>query len=234
MKINLKKGNFIPVISIISIYILSLVLMPYLTLKLINVTSIEHRYYVLLFWQIIAITIMSIVIRNTRLNTVENTAKRYSFLKAIGAGISFFFIMMLIQMVLSIILQILASIYGFNPISQNTQDISTAMKKAPILILYVVLFAPILEELVFRKAIFGYLYDIIDTSKEWIRFILAGILSGLAFAIPHDGISPIAVVYVVMSLVFAYLYRKTSNIVAPITAHVLMNLAVVLVQFYLV
>lgn len=234
MRINLKNGNFTPAVSIVAVYILSLVLMPFLTLKFINVTSVEQRFYVLLFWQIVAIAIMSSIIRRTKLNTLENTAKRYGFIKSLGAGISFFFIMMLIQMVLGIILQLLASVYGFNPVSQNTQEISQAIKTEPILILYVVLFAPILEELVFRKAIFGYLYDIIDISKEKIRFILAGAISGLAFAIPHDGLSPLIIVYVVMSLVFAYLYKKTANIIAPITAHILMNLVVVLVQYYLV
>ncbi|MBF0710253.1 MULTISPECIES: CPBP family intramembrane glutamic endopeptidase [unclassified Gemella] len=233
MKFNFKNGNLILLLSIVCTYVLSLFLMPKITLHFLNITEAGQRYYVLLFWQVIAIVIMTIIIQKNGLNSLENTNQRYGFLKSVGKGMSFFFIMMLLQMILSIILQILAHIFSFNPVSQNTQEISLAIKSQPIIILYVVVFAPILEELVFRKAIFAYLYDIINTSREKLRFILAAFLSGLIFAIPHDGISPIAIVYIVMAMIFAYLYKKTSNIIAPITAHILMNLAVVIVQINL-
>ena len=87
-----------------------------------------------------------------------------------------------------------------------------------------------MEELFFRKAVFGYFYDVMLGSKQWIRFTIPALITGILFAIPHDGFSPIMVLYIMMSFVFSFLYLKTKSIITPMIAHITMNMMVVIVQ----
>ena len=78
-----------------------------------------------------------------------------------------------------------------------------------------------MEEFVFRKVVFGFLYDIIGGTG-------AGVISSLLFAFLHfDGH---ILIYSVIGLVLSYLYFRTKNIAAPIIAHVLMNTIVILLS----
>ncbi|MBM6615554.1 CPBP family intramembrane metalloprotease [Desemzia sp. RIT804] len=108
--------------------------------------------------------------------------------------------------------------------SQNTEDIVLIVNQYPIFLILVAIFGPIMEEFVFRKAIFGYLYDITGG-------IGAAVISSLIFAFIHfDGHY---LLYSVMGFVFCYLYWKTKSIAAPIIAHALMNATVTVANLLL-
>lgn len=108
--------------------------------------------------------------------------------------------------------------------SQNTEDIVLIVNQYPIFLILVAIFGPIMEEFVFRKAIFGYLYDITGG-------IGAAVISSLIFAFIHfDGHY---LLYSMMGFVFCYLYWKTKSIAAPIIAHALMNATVTVANLLL-
>ena len=62
--------------------------------------------------------------------------------------------------------------------SENTQQIVGLIKTAPLIIFVTSIIGPILEEIVFRKIIFGSLY-------KRLNFFLAGLISSLIFSIAH-------------------------------------------------
>lgn len=100
-------------------------------------------------------------------------------------------------------------------VSANTESIMQVISSNPLFVLLPVLTAPIIEELVFRKAINGLL-----VSK--IGWIGGAVVSSLLFAFVHfDGM---ILTYAVMGLIFSYVYYKTNNIWAPIIAHMGLNL----------
>lgn len=108
--------------------------------------------------------------------------------------------------------------------SQNTAELVFTVNKYPIFLILVAIFGPIMEEFVFRKAIFGYLYDITGG-------IGAAVISSLIFAFIHfDGHY---LLYSIMGFVFCYLYWKTKSIAAPIIAHALMNATVTVANLWL-
>ncbi|MFO8068972.1 MAG: type II CAAX endopeptidase family protein [Alkalibacterium sp.] len=108
--------------------------------------------------------------------------------------------------------------------SQNTQMLVEVVRNYPIFILLIGLAGPVMEEFVFRKAIFGMLVD--RTGG-----VGAAVISSLIFAFIHfDGL---LLVYSSMGLVFSWLYFKTKNIWTPIIAHCLMNTLAVLANLYL-
>ncbi|MBG9454401.1 CAAX protease [Lysinibacillus sphaericus] len=116
------------------------------------------------------------------------------------------------------------AIFGIQGGSQNTADIVAIAKGAPIAILAIVVFGPILEEFVFRRVIFG---SLVQTTNFWI----AGIVSAIFFALIHMDFSHI-LLYTICGLIFAFLYHKTKRIWTSIIAHVMLNGFVTLVQLY--
>lgn len=231
MKFNLKNGNFIAVLFIVAVYIVSIIGIPLLLRQLLVEITPQLAVSISLGGGAIAALVILIFIQKTRVNNIAKENKM-KLGQSILVGLAGFLFMMILQMLISLLMFLLSKIYGFDYVSQNTQVINAVIKQYPIFILYVGILAPLLEEIVFRKAIFSYLYDIMDGSNKIIRFVIPGIITGLLFAIPHDGFSPLILVYVAMSLVFSGLYLYTKRIITPIIAHLLLNFTVVLVQVF--
>ncbi|WP_186578519.1 CPBP family intramembrane glutamic endopeptidase [Aquibacillus kalidii] len=113
-------------------------------------------------------------------------------------------------------------ILGIEPGSKNTMDIMSIARAAPIFIVIVSVIAPILEEIIFRKIIFGSIY-------KRTNFILAAIVSALIFALVHGDFTH-TLTYMAMGIVFAFLYVQTKRIIVPIIAHMSMNTITVIAQ----
>ncbi|WP_243299739.1 CPBP family intramembrane glutamic endopeptidase [Bacillus litorisediminis] len=115
------------------------------------------------------------------------------------------------------------NLLGIEAGSENTEFIIRFIEAYPFIIIASSIAGPILEEIVFRKVIFGNLY-------QRTNFWIAGIASSLIFALFHFDFQHI-ILYTFSGLAFAYLYVKTERIWVPIMAHVLFNTFVVVIQF---
>lgn len=131
---------------------------------------------------------------------------------AIGWGIIGFFMIYLGQV---IGIQIESSL-GIELGSENTEAIMNVTKTAPIMILASVFFGPILEELVFRRVIFG------SIMQAQNNFWLAAFVSAIIFALIHLDFSHI-ILYTITGFIFAFLYNKTKRLITPIIAHMMLN-----------
>lgn len=116
-------------------------------------------------------------------------------------------------------------LFGISQGSQNTQDIMNITRMAPLFMVIPMIIAPILEEIIFRKIIFGSLY-------KRTNFFIAGLLSAFIFGIIHGEPKHI-LIYAGMGFVFAFLYVKTKRIIVPIIVHMAMNSITVLLQYNL-
>jgi len=112
---------------------------------------------------------------------------------------------------------------GIEPGSENTADIIALLSYVPLAAFAIAVFGPILEEIVFRGVIFGWLY-------RRFNFFISGMLSAVIFAAIHLDFTHI-LIYTAMGFAFAFLYAKTKRIIVPIIAHIAMNTFVVMVQF---
>lgn len=99
--------------------------------------------------------------------------------------------------------------------SQNTQTIIAIVRKAPLFILYGVVFAPIMEELIFRKTIYG-------VGRELINPTGAMLISALLFGLAHND-NKYLLVYSALGLVLCWLYKRTGSIKVNMIAHGLFN-----------
>nr|WP_279665708.1 type II CAAX endopeptidase family protein [Ectobacillus ponti] len=113
-------------------------------------------------------------------------------------------------------------LFGIDPGSQNTEDLVQIARTIPAFILVTSILGPIMEEIVFRKILFGTLY-------QRYNFLVGAVLSSLIFAAVHFDFQHL-LIYTSMGLVFAFLYVQTRRLIVPIMAHVLMNTFVILVN----
>lgn len=103
--------------------------------------------------------------------------------------------------------------------SANTSYLLAVFSKYPYYILNICLFAPIMEEFVFRKVLFA-------ESTAMISPVGAALISSLLFSLAHqDGHF---LTYACIGLTLCALYAKTGRLETTIGAHILMNIAVVL------
>lgn len=122
-----------------------------------------------------------------------------------------------------------------NPLeSQNTTEIIDMIESMPLMILIVVILGPIIEEYVFRRAIFAEIYTLFPMRNKGYKvlgFLVAGLVSGLIFSIAHFDFTHI-IIYLSMSYAFSFLYVMSGRLLVPILVHVIMNGLVVGIQFF--
>lgn len=136
----------------------------------------------------------------------------------------------ILGIILAYISQIIAinievHLFGIKTSSENTATLMDITRSAPVFMVIISLIGPILEEIVFRKIIFGALY-------KRMNFFIAATISSLLFAVVHQEPQHI-LIYASMGFVFAFVYVKTNRILVPILAHMTLNTITVLVQFSL-
>lgn len=191
----------------------------------IDLNSLEGGIILAAWWSTVtfAFTFIIIIILISRNKNFWNVFKgeKASIGESIGWGILGFFLVLFGQTIAANIEIAL----GIQAGSENTKTIVMITEIAPIMIFSTVVFAPILEELVFRRVVFG---SIIQTQNFWI----AGIISAIVFAAIHMEFTHI-LIYAVSGLIFAFLYYKTKRLLTSIIAHMLLNGFVTIVQVYM-
>lgn len=116
-------------------------------------------------------------------------------------------------------------LFGVEPGSENTQVIMDISRATPLFVIIPMIIAPILEEIVFRKVIFGTFY-------KRMNFFFAALLSALIFGFIHGEPQHI-LIYGSMGFVFSYVYIKTKRLITPILVHAGLNSMAVIAQYSL-
>ena len=132
-------------------------------------------------------------------------------------GIKYWLIGLFIMMISNIIISTFFKLDA----ASNEQSVRYLLKTSPIIAFFLTsINAPIIEELIFRKAFF----DIFK--KKW-AFILT---SGIVFGSLHVLLSlhsPLELLYIIpycsLGISFSYMYFETKNIYVPITIHAFHN-----------
>lgn len=189
-------------------------------------TGVEQNEMQLLaigYWTVISFAIATVITllilrKSAYVNKIENqlspSTGKLIFWSITGVFLAFF------AQYAAIIIE---TVLGIDQGSENTQDIIQLVEWVPLTILSVALFGPILEEIVFRKILFGSLY-------ERIPFFFAALISAFVFSVAHRELEHL-LLYAAMGFTFAFLYVKTKKLIVPIVAHVSMNSIVVLMQY---
>lgn len=143
-----------------------------------------------------------------------------TWLEGIGVGVGLF--------VASTALMMLLERFGHVPEPSNLQMLEQALAFSPMLLLFIaVLMAPLTEELLFRRVLFGRLWA---AGKPMAGIVASSLLFALMHEIPGTTGAPwpmtliLLVFYALMGASFAWIYRRRGTLWAAILAHATNNL----------
>lgn len=124
---------------------------------------------------------------------------------------------------LAIILNIVIDFTGLASMDQAFIEANETLDAfGPYGIIFLVfIFAPIIEELIFRKLIY-------KVARKFLRFIFAALISAILFGAVHLNITQFIYAFI-LGLLFCYGYEMTNTIFTPIFMHGFANLFVVLI-----
>ena len=154
-----------------------------------------------------------------------------SYIKNLSKNFETSFKYWLVGFIIMIISNLIISLLLKQEITDNEKIIRNYINISPLLMLFsTVIYAPICEELTFRKSIRE------TTNNKW----LYAITSGTIFAFLHVVSSlttPLSIIYIVpyasLGIAFALLYYKTDNIFSSISVHAMHNFISVMIYIIL-
>lgn len=185
-----------------------------------NLTDKEYIIYMALS-NIILLGIYILIYRKTLLKDLKNYIKKFN--NNIKTSIKYwsigFGIMILSNLIITFILN--------KELAGNEQLVRSYIDKFPLYMIFsTVIYAPLTEELTFRKSI----KDAIP--NKWLYIITSGLIFGMLHISSYIT-SPLDLVYLIpyssLGIAFALLYHKTDNIFCPMSMHAIHNLLAVIV-----
>ena len=194
---------------------------PYILSKLYYTFELSNEMYDLisLFVYLFMITISIYFAFPVLKESYHNTPKLKKLIKSV---LLTFVALYFFSALSSVLVFILTGLQD----SANQNQVVDAFKQNPSLIIFTtIIYAPIVEEIVFRGAIFRGL-------RSKTNFIISAIISGLLFGFIHVFDSLIQgnildllyiIVYGSLGFVFCYAYEKNNSIFASIALHFINN-----------
>ena len=163
-----------------------------------------------------------------KLNSIDSSEK-INLKKSIIISILVFVFTMLIIYLVSYI----ESILKINYYSLNAKNVSGTERLNLIVSLFSMALVNIYEELVYRRILFGYLYDLHSGCNKYIRIITSVVVSSIIFGSIHDGVFHLAMIhYIIYGISFSAVYLYTKRISASITVHILVNIFLTIIRFF--
>lgn len=218
----MKKEYWVILIAYIAMQFSSIIGIPlvYLLGSFFGYKQQEMQFSAIVIWLIfsfaITLLVVLVLLRNEIKNPMRNSPA--SAASSIGWAVGGIFLSLFAQSAASMI----EGLFGVTQGSENTERLMTFVEYSPSVILVISIIGPILEEVVFRKIIFGTLY-------KRLNFFFSALISSILFAVAHNEFIHL-LLYASMGFTFSYLYVKTKRILVPIFAHVSMNTLVVVIQ----
>lgn len=218
---NSKLFNFKSLLKGIGYLVLFLILPGIILIPFIFIESDSTLLYNLELTIVYLITTIIFIILAK--NEFKQSIKTLN-LKIIKRALIYWFIGLIIMSLSSDIIELIGI-----PLNSNETMIREQLKEFPITqILQTVIFAPIMEEIVFR-------YSFKDLSRN--KHIYA-LFTGIFFALMHlpDAlINPTMLIHLIpysaLGIAFGYIYKDTDNLLATIIPHSLHNLISILQLF---
>lgn len=152
------------------------------------------------------------------LKDFKNNYKKY---------ISKYIIIYLIGVLLMIIGNTIISKITNQSLSGNEIQIRERITNYPLIMIFsTIIYAPIIEEIIFRKSIKNIF------KNKYLFIIISGLIFGILHITNFKDLNEIlySIPYIIMGLDFAYIYYKTNNIFTTITFHFCHNLILLIIQ----
>lgn len=185
-------------------------------------TDITKRILVLVTIDIVYIIILFFVYRKEIIKDLKDFKVKYK--EYIPRYIPIYLLGVILMGVINIII---ARLTGAST-SGNEETIRMYIDKFPLYMVFsTVIYAPIVEEIIFRKSIRNIF------KNKYVFIILSGLVFGVLHISDFTNITEVlyGIPYIIMGIDFAYIYYKTDNIFTTMSIHMIHNLILLLIQF---
>lgn len=198
---------------------LSTIAFTLILFKQFNVTEIQASAYGSIIGFVAGLIVILLILKPERNNLPRDGANPQQIIiwSILGVFMAYF------AQVIAVNIEI--HLFGIKTTSENTSTLMDITRMAPMFIIIPAIIAPILEEIVFRKIIFGAIY-------KRTNFFIGAAASSLIFGLIHGEPKHI-LIYASMGFVFAFVYVKTKRIIVPIIVHMALNTITIIAQFSL-
>lgn len=178
------------------------------------------KYQILIGIDLSFMFILFLLYRKTLLKDISIYFK--NFIKNISTGTKYWIIGLCIMMLSNIIIS-----YYLPGGSANEEAVQSVIKQAPIYMIFsTIIYAPFIEELIFRKSI----RDIID--NDYLYVIISGLTFGFVHTLAGSTIQELVYIipYGALGSCFALMYVKTKNIYTSMAFHMIHNAIIVFIS----
>lgn len=167
---------------------------------------------------LIFLVILLIILRNVYWESLKNI--KINFVDNLKWFILCFILMICLLLIVNSLIAWLNSYFNI-----TTSNLSTFNTKTPLVLIYTIILAPIIEESLFRGLIFRILYSKSVIGAYIISSVLFGFLHTIQFLMVGQ-ISQIfyTLIYITMGLIFAIVYGKTKNMCFNTAFHMFNNI----------
>lgn len=210
----------------ILIYIFGLIY-PFLIYGLIsllpkNIISLIPKNIIYLYIDFVLVILLLVIYKDEIKN--EWYIFKNDYKNILKTNVNYWIIGYIAMVVLNIIVSFIVS----KDISENEKIARDLLKDMPIyMFLASVIFAPITEEILYRKTLKNIF------SNKYLYFAISGLFFGLAHVIySYEGILDFLYVfpYAALGVSFAYMYHKTNTIFTPIAFHFIHNFSTIVLS----
>ena len=195
--------------------------------------TVVNKYFSLGLWCFVVACIILLISKfvfNGKMNSIDNSEKM-DLKKSIIISILFFVFTMILVYTTKYIEYY---IFNISNISLNTKNILAIEKLNFSVSIFSSICISVFEEMVYRRILFGYLYDLHSGCNKYIRIITSMIISSIIFGSTHDGVFHLAMIqYIIYGISFSAIYLYTKRISASITVHVLINIFLIVKDTFL-
>lgn len=195
----------------------------FFTILNINTTNISDKEYIfyLTLSNITLIVIFLLIYRKTLIKDFKKYIKDFN--NNIELGIKYWLIGFIIMIVSNLIITYILN----KGLAGNEQEVRNYIDSFPLFMIFnTVIYAPLTEELAFRKSIRDAIHN------KWLYVLISGLVFGMLHIVSYittwtDLIYLIP--YSCLGISFALLYYKTNNIFSSMTMHAIHNLLAVII-----
>lgn len=184
--------------------------------------SFNKRIIVLGIIDFIYIILMLFIYRKEIIIDIKDFKKNYK--EYLSKYVLVYMVGVILMGIINIILTKITKI----ELSGNEEGIRILIKEVPLYMFFsTVIYAPIIEELIFRKSIRNIF------KNKYIFIIISGVIFGVLHISDFSNINEIlfGIPYIIMGIDFAYIYYKTNNIFTTMSFHMIHNLLLITIQF---
>lgn len=201
--------------EILKMFNIGVEVVPDTNIKIINLP--DNIIYLISFFNSLLFMTILIKLYYKDIKNNKNTYFKHNFKTNLKTSISYWGVGLAIMYISNIIIAIVTN----GKIAENETAVRNLIDTSPLYMAFsVMIYAPIAEELVFRKSIRDFI------NNKWIYALVSGFIFGGLHALTSitDTISLLYLIpYCSLGIIFGLLYYKTDNIFSTIIAHAIHN-----------